>query len=149
MFTFLFHLLIHTYISFNCSPFGKSILLKITLINLLNCLMASPLICELHKLQPFTWTPCSAAPPSSSNFFLLIAFLDDAYKKLNVHLQRDVAVVLVVGFFSPFGLTRFIYVYIFYILYDLLRSSPIPDILFFTSVLHYFCVMNFWGEVLS
>lgn len=61
--------------------------------------MASPLITEFHILQPLTWAPCSAAPPSSSNFFLLIALLDDAYKKLNIHLERDVAVVLVVGFF--------------------------------------------------
>lgn len=83
--------------------------------------MASPLICELHILQLFTWASCSAAPPFSSDFFLLIAFLDDAHKKLNVHLERDVAVVLDTGFFFfPFGLMWFIYVcIIFYILDDI------------------------------
>lgn len=125
-----------TYISSNCSPFGRSHLLKITLINLLNCLMASPLICEPHILQSFTWAPCSAAPPSSSNFFLLIALLDDAYKKLNVHLERDVAAVLVVGFFFPlWSDVVSIYAYILYFRWSFeVLSNPWHFVIYFSII---------------
>lgn len=47
--------------------------------------MVTPFTCELQILQPFTWAPPLLTPsPSSSNFFLPIALLENAYKKLNV-----------------------------------------------------------------